>query len=218
MGRNVLILIVWLLATASIAFTITRFEIDRGNQTDVRQDAEPVGLSARSTVSLTSETIQPIVSGDGIVVRSDVAFDLEVPVTPAALAYQLLQAPATVKAVITGGPAGFDCAWLGLAPGSDGQMAMRCRIPPEVTVIAGLTGTIVLGMQPAVERMALPATAVVGQAERGQVVVVSADGSTSVRNVQIGSSDTFWIEILSGLTPEETVLANPIESDFRANR
>jgi hypothetical protein len=62
--------------------------------------------------------------------------------------------------------------------------------------------------------MSLPLTAVVGSAEQGQVIVVAADGTTSVRDVELGVADTFNVAITSGLEPDEQVLAAPVQTDF----
>ena len=96
-------------------------------------------------------------------------------------------------------------------------MKMRCRIPDEVSVVPGLSGRMVLSMVKPTDTMALPLTAVVGGAQLGQVIIVGEDGSTSTRQVGLGMSDSFWIEITSGLSIDEIVLLNPVQSDFAAS-
>jgi hypothetical protein len=93
-------------------------------------------------------------------------------------------------------------------------VTMRCEIPDDVRVVAGLTGTMVLTMEEPTEAMALPVTAVVGSEGQGQVVVVGDDGATSVRPVELGRSDIFWIEVTGGLEEDEQVLEFPTQFDF----
>jgi hypothetical protein len=210
--RLVLVTAVWLLATVGIAFVIARHE-SASSRTNANSSALPIQLSQRATASLAQQMIAPVISGDGIVVADGPVFDLQALIRPADLAYRLLNPPSSVKALIVGGPVGFDCAWLGIQQADGGGMSMRCRIPDNIKVVAGLSGTMVLSMSKPVEAMALPVTAVLGSSQQGQVVVV-ADGKTSVRQVGLGAADTFWIEITSGLEPGELVLASPVQSDL----
>lgn len=216
-GR-VAMIVAWLLATAGIAFLVSRNEGSSGADGLGALSAPPISTSQRQTVTLQPEVIQPVVSGDGRVVADGADWNIEAPVKPEDQAYRLLQDPVSVKALIVGGPAGFDCGWLGLGQAPDGSMTMRCRIPDDVTVVAGLPATMVLALSEPVETMALPVTAVVGSAEQGEVVVVAADGTTSVRQVGLGVSDTFSIEITSGLDADELVLAAPVQTDFTRPR
>lgn len=212
-GARVAFAVLWLAVTAGVAFFVAR-EAAPSESNDDALVAPPIELSDRATTTLERQFVQPVLSGDGSVVADGDGFALEAPVTPQAQAYQLLQEPVSVKALIVGGPAGFDCPWLGLGQGPSGDVTMRCRIPSDIPVVPGLAGTMVLTLVPPVETMVLPVTAVVGAAEQGQVVVVAPDGTTSVRTVEIGISDTFWVEITSGLEPGETVLAAPVQADF----
>jgi hypothetical protein len=95
-----------------------------------------------------------------------------------------------------------------------GGVTMRCEIPDDVRVVAGLTGTMVLTMEEPTEAMALPVTAVVGSEGQGQVVVVDEDGATSIRPVELGISDIFWIEVTGGLEEGDQVLEFPTQFDF----
>lgn len=94
------------------------------------------------------------------------------------------------------------------------DVTMRCEIPDDVRVAAGMSGLMVLQMDQPNDAQALPVTAVVGSAEQGQVVVVHEDGTTEVRTVQLGVSDIYNLEITDGLQPDEVVLQTPTESDF----
>lgn len=91
---------------------------------------------------------------------------------------------------------------------------MRCEIPEDVRVAAGMTGLMVLQMGQPHDAQALPVTAVVGAVDQGQVVVVHDDGTTELRTVQLGVSDIYNIEITGGLEPGEAVLQTPTQADF----
>ena len=213
MSRIALVL-TWMAVTAGISFLVARTTAPEGDTTDLTADLPSITTAQRSTVSLADHTIAPIVSGDGRVVQDGAGWLLEAPAAPADVAYKLLDPPVAVKALIAGGPTGFDCAWAGLGQAADGSVTMRCRIPADVRVVAGLTGTMVLQMGQPTTTQALPVTAVVGAAGQGQVVVVNPDGTTSVRLVDLGISDVFWIEITSGLDPSESVLEYPTQRDL----
>lgn len=97
---------------------------------------------------------------------------------------------------------------------STAGVTMRCQIPDDVRVAAGMTGLMVLQMGQPHDAQALPVTAVVGEVDQGQVVVVHDDDATEVRTVQLGVSDIYNIEITGGLNPDEVVLQTPTEADF----
>ena len=153
-------------------------------------------------------------TGQGQVVAENGGFLLAAPITPEDQAYKLLETPPiAVKALIVGGPTGFDCAWAGVQQG-EGGMTMRCQIPADILVVEGLSGTMVAQTQPPVEGLCLPATAVIGAAGQGMVVVVGAEGEYETRTVQLGAADSFWVQITGGLDPAEQVLVFPIQSDL----
>lgn len=259
--NRIALLLIWIVITAGIAFLVARNANTDDASVDLTAAAPPIAAEQRSAVTLTERTIAPVVSGDGGVVRDDGndRWLLVAPAAPAEVAYRLLDPPISVRALIDGGPAGFECAWAGLGlpgggdagtsarggalpltlgftslvpiDGSDGPggttptgastgggvptgVTMRCEIPESVRVVAGLTGTMVLTMEEPTEAMALPVTAVVGSEGQGQVVVVGEDGATSVRPVELGRSDIFWIEVTGGLDEGDQVLEFPTQFDF----
>lgn len=222
------LLVVWILVTAAVSFLVAR-NASGDDEADVTAPLPPVAISQRATVSLTETTIVPVVSADATVVNVDGAWLLEAPAPTDDLAYRLLDPPVGVKAMINGGPSGFDCAWVGLGqagatetlsesardltPTTTG-VTMRCQIPDDVRVVAGMSGLMVLQMGEPVTAQSLPVTAVVGTAGEGQVIVVQADGATGVRTVSLGVSDVYNIEITGGLDPSEVVLETPVQADF----
>lgn len=211
-------LVLWIAGTIGIATLVVRSVADDDSDRSSPLTEAPISLSDRATTTLENRIIRPVLSGEGRVVADGQSFLLEANVTSADTAYRLLAPPVGVKALIAGGPAGFDCVWAGIAVSSQdpSTMAMRCRIPAEVNVVAGLTGTMVVTLTPPVEAPSLPLTAVFGQQGQGQVVVLRPDGTTEVRGVELGSSDTFAVEVKSGLQPGEPVLVAPVQSDLSA--
>lgn len=215
---------------AGIAFYVARTTSAEGAAIDVTAPMPPVAQADRQKAALATETILPVVSADASVVQDGDAWLLEAPAPSADLAYRLLDPPVGVKALIDGGPSGFTCDWAGLGQAGFGaaqgvtsssqlepnalNVTMRCQIPDDVRVVAGLTGTMVLQMDRPQEVQALPVTAVLGSAGNGQVVVVHDDGSLELRSVELGVSDIYHIEIVSGLQSDEQVLVYPTQSDF----
>src|SRR6476659_3245318 len=111
---RIVLVALWVAVTAGVAYFVAR-HAGGGDPGGAGQlVAPPIALADRQTATLTMQTIQPVLSGDGRVVKDGADWALEAPVTPEAQAYQLLNPPIAVKALIQGGPAGFDCAWLGL--------------------------------------------------------------------------------------------------------
>jgi hypothetical protein len=219
---------------AGVAFYVARKTGPADSGPDVTAPMPPVALSDRQTVALSAATIVPVVSADASVVQDGDDWLLVAPAPSADVAYRLLDPPVAVKAQIDGGPTGFACDWAGLgqagAGASQGVMSssqlepnalnvtMRCRIPDDVRVVAGLTGIMVLQMGKPTNVQALPLTAVLGSVDNGQVVVVHADGTTELRQVKLGVSDNYNIQVVAGLQPDERVLVYPTQSDFSQAR
>lgn len=212
--RSAALALVLVVFTAGIAFLVARHEIDDLKPATDTTVSALVPTRERATSSLTQHAIRPVITGQGQVISEEGRFLLAAPIAPADLAYKLLQTPpVTVKALIVGGPTGFDCAWAGVKQG-DGGMTMRCQIPADILVVEGLGGTMVAATQAPVEGLSLPATAVIGSAGQGLVVVVGPNGEHEKRAVQLGASDAYWVQVTGGMDPAEQVLTFPIQSDL----
>lgn len=227
-------LLVLMLVTAGVAYAVALTAVDDTRSEDVTAPLPPIAQDQRPTVQIADASIVPVVSASATVAVLEDGNYLQAPATSDDLAYQLLDPPVGVKALINGGPSGFDCAWSGLfppdgqspaqgsaefqsiAPGVPGVM-MRCRIPDDIRVVGGMNGTMVLQMGQMVTAQSLPVSAVVGNAVQGQVIVIEEDGSAEIRTVQLGIADTFNIEIVSGLDPSEKVLLTPTQYDLTHN-
>lgn len=227
---TLLLIAVCVALAAGVAFYMARKTSPEASGPDVTAPMPPAVLADRQTVALTAATIVPVISANASVAPDGSGWLLEAPAPSADVAYRLLDPPVAVKAEIDGGPTGFACTWAGLGQAGDGasegvmsasqlapaalNVAMRCKIPDDVRVVAGLTGIMVLQMGKPTHVQALPLTAVLGSVDNGQVVVVHADGATELRAVKLGVSDNYNIQVVSGLQPNERVLAYPTQSDF----
>lgn len=125
--------------------------------------------------------------------------------------YRLLELPDEAEVTITDGPAPFNCTGLRLAPQGGGESgepstSLRCDIPTDVRVFPSLPATITLITDSATDVVVLPVTAVQGRFESGSVWVVDASDEPVETPVELGLTDGFQIEIVSGLNPGDQVL------------
>jgi len=132
--------------------------------------------------------------------------------------YRLIQRPTEASVTVNGGPAPFTCTNLqivtplagqdggGAGSGSASGPLLRCAVPADVTVFAGLTASIVIPGGIAEDVVVVPTTAVLGLAESGIVFVVLPDGTTQERRVGLGLNDGAMVEVTTGLDAGETIL------------
>lgn len=130
--------------------------------------------------------------------------------------YRLIERPTEATVTVNGGPAPFTCTNLQIVTplagegGENGAGAagptLRCAVPGDVTVFAGLTATVVIPGGIAEDVVVVPTTAVLGLAGSGIVYVVLPDGSTEERQVGLGLNDGAMVEVTSGLAEGEMIL------------
>ncbi len=129
--------------------------------------------------------------------------------------YRLIQPPTEAKVTVTGGPAPFTCTGLQiltpLAGADSGQggvsgPTLRCAVPAEVTVFAGLSAQIVISGGVAEDAIVVPTSAVLGRSGTGTVYLVQPDGSTKEATVQLGINDGTNVEVTSGLDEGAEIL------------
>ena len=141
--------------------------------------------------------------------------------------YRLTSAPTSATLSVEGGPAPFSCSDLtiGTKPttstttGQDGStttttgdgtsVEVRCSVPSEQKVFAGLSVTIGIDAGSATGALLVPVTAVEGSVSTGIVWVVPdpADpATTEQRQVSLGINDGTNIQVTDGLTEGETIL------------
>lgn len=136
--------------------------------------------------------------------------------------YRLITVPTEAEVTLHGGPAPFVCTGLrlgaaaGAAPvdpaapeegaGATTSGAVTCAVPPGVTAFAGLGADIAITNGTAADALVVPVTAVQGSVQTGNVWVVLPDGSTEERAVGLGLTDGEVVQVVEGLTLEDTVL------------
>jgi hypothetical protein len=132
--------------------------------------------------------------------------------------YRLLQQPTEAQVAINGGPAPFTCTGLTITTGATGSgddgnggqgasgTVVRCAIPGDVQVFAGLTAKVTIAGGIAENVLTLPLTAVEGAAGTGVVYLIGADGEPVETPVTLGLNDGVDVEITSGLAEGDLVL------------
>jgi multidrug efflux pump subunit AcrA (membrane-fusion protein) len=134
--------------------------------------------------------------------------------------YRLTTQPTEAQVAITGGPAPFTCTNLtitaaaapttGDGPGGEGGSSsvatVRCSVPADVRVFAGLAAKVTIAGGIAEDVLVVPTTAVEGGSGTGIVYLSSGDGEPETREVTLGISDGSLVEVTGGLEEGESVL------------
>ena len=146
----------------------------------------------------------------------------------AAQQYRLTNAPAAATISTTDGPAPFSCTDLKIgtkentstttgqngsstttSTGEGTKVEVRCSVPPEQQVFAGLKITIGIDAGSATGAVLVPVTAVEGSVTTGSVWVVTDPDNpkdAEKREVSLGINDGTNIQITDGLAEGETIL------------
>ncbi|MDQ1127930.1 efflux RND transporter periplasmic adaptor subunit [Microbacterium sp. SORGH_AS_0888] len=120
--------------------------------------------------------------------------------------YRLLNAPSQATVTITGGPAPFTCTGVTVQVAEDNTTSVRCAIPGEATVFAGLPATVDLTIGSVTGVLVVPTTAVKGGASSGIVWVDPGDGSAPTeRTVSLGINDGTSVEVTDGLAEGDMI-------------
>ncbi|MFT4028377.1 MAG: hypothetical protein QM675_00745 [Protaetiibacter sp.] len=137
---------------------------------------------------------------------------------------RLTTQPTEAQVTITGGPAPFTCTGLtitaappptstdsgtldGSVSSSSTVATVRCAVPAEVRVFAGLAAKLTLAGGVAENVLLVPTTAVVGGSGTGVVYLPASDGGEpETREVTLGISDGAQIEVTSGLAEGDEIL------------
>jgi len=146
--------------------------------------------------------------------------------------YRLVARPDSASVAVKGGPAPFTCTALsittppataseapsGAAPGTGGSSGasgsgtastttLRCAVPADVTVFAGLSADITISAGKAEGVLTVPTTAVKGSAEKGVVFVPDEKGGDPKEiPVTLGLTDGTSVQITGGLAEGDTIL------------
>ncbi len=77
-------------------------------------------------------------------------------------------------------------------------------------LVEGMYGRAAIELQPRTEHLTIPAACVVGHAERGKAALfVVRDGKARRTPVTLGGDDGTSVEVISGLGPDDKVVARP---------
>ena len=120
--------------------------------------------------------------------------------------YRLVNAPTEGTVTIAGGPAPFVCTGVGVQVSAEGTASVRCAIPGDQTVFAGLPATMDLALGQVEDALVIPVTAVQGGAGTGNVWVDAGDGTEpEERAVKLGVNDGVMVEVLEGLEEGDSI-------------
>ncbi|MFS0911366.1 efflux RND transporter periplasmic adaptor subunit [Microbacterium sp. 179-I 3D2 NHS] len=120
--------------------------------------------------------------------------------------YRLVDAPTEGTVTIAGGPAPFACTGVRVQVSAEGTASVRCAIPADQTVFAGLPATMDLSLGQVDDALVIPVTAVQGGAGTGNVWVDAGDGSEpEERAVTLGVNDGVMVEVTEGLAEGDSI-------------
>lgn len=120
--------------------------------------------------------------------------------------YRLVNAPTEGTVTIAGGPAPFVCTGVGVQVSAEGTASVRCAIPGDQTVFAGLPATMDLALGQVEDALVIPVTAVQGGAGTGNVWVDAGDGAEpEERAVKLGVNDGVMVEVVEGLEEGDSI-------------
>ncbi|MDC5698107.1 hypothetical protein OO014_12640 [Intrasporangium calvum] len=165
-----------------------------------------------------------VVTNEPLVVIRYAGFGVSATVSPEDM-FRIYETPQTATVAIRGGATGVECtvvpaatslpaqagevagAAAPAAPG--GSAAATCLLPLETVAYEGVPAKLGLRTGQASGVLTLPVTAVSGQRQQGEVLLLPRGGSPEVRSVQLGISDGVRIEIVKGLAAGDIVSAQP---------
>ncbi|QMU97742.1 biotin/lipoyl-binding protein [Microbacterium esteraromaticum] len=126
-------------------------------------------------------------------------------VEPAQL-YRLVNTPSEATVTINGGPAPFACTGVRVQIAEDGTASVRCAVPADQTVFAGLPVSLALALGKVDDALVVPVTAVKGGAGSGVVWVEAGEGGEpEERKVTLGVNDGEQVEVLDGLAEGDSI-------------
>ena len=87
------------------------------------------------------------------------------------------------------------------------------RVPnPNLALVPGEFGEVTFHLRNAKPTLIIPASTVLFRAQGTQVALVQSNGAVHIQNIQIGRDFGNNVEVLSGLTPADSVIENPSDS------
>lgn len=157
---------------------------------------------------------QAVGVGDVIGQVAPQTFNVSATISPEQM-YRLTEKPEEAQVTVQGGPAPFACPNLtivtplageGSGEGGATGTTVRCSVPSDVRVFAGLVADLTIAGGVAENVLVIPMTAVLGAADTGIVYVVDDEGDREERPVTLGLNDGVDVEVTSGLREGETIL------------
>ncbi|MGW8484238.1 efflux RND transporter periplasmic adaptor subunit [Microbacterium sp. NPDC055903] len=143
--------------------------------------------------------------GEEIATLTPARYHLLATVEPVQL-YRLVDAPSEATVTITGGPAPFACTGVKVEVSAEGTASVRCAIPVDQTVFAGLPAQLDLAIGQVDDALVVPVTAVQGGSGTGVVWVDAGEGAEpEERTVSLGVNDGVLVEVTEGLTEGESI-------------
>ena len=83
---------------------------------------------------------------------------------------------------------------------------------PSLTLVPGEFGEVTFHLQSSKSVLIIPSSALLFRAQGTQVALVQDNGSVRIQNIQLGRDFGNSVEVLSGLTPNDSVIENPSDS------
>lgn len=183
-------------AAGQVLFTV--------KQTYPERNIDVVAPAAGDLSELAAIKGQDVSVGAELVTLTPASYHLLATVQPVQL-YRLVNAPAEATVSITGGPAPFACTGVKVQVTAEGTASVRCDIPGDQTVFAGLPAQMDLALGQVDDALVIPATAVQGGSGTGKVWVETGDGEPEERPVTLGVSDGETVEVTEGLAEGDMI-------------
>lgn len=174
-------------------------------QDDPRKDVDVLAPEAGEISQLALVKGQTTSVGTEIYTMNPARYHALATVDPVQL-YRLVNAPAEASVTITGGPAPFTCTGVRVQVSAEGTASVRCAIPAEQVVFAGLPASVDLALGQVDDALVVPVTAVQGGAGTGTVWLDAGDGAEpEEREVTLGVNDGTMVEVVTGLEEGDSV-------------
>lgn len=174
-------------------------------QDDPRKDIDILAPEAGDVSEIALVKGQMTSVGTEIYKLTPARYHLLATVEPVQL-YRLVNAPTEGTVTVTGGPAPFTCTGVRVQVTAEGTASVRCAIPTDQTVFAGLPATMDLALGQVEDALVVPVTAVQGGAGSGNVWVDAGDGTEpEKRAVTLGVNDGAIVEVTEGLAEGDSI-------------
>lgn len=174
-------------------------------QDEPRKDIDVVAPEAGDVSEIALVKGQMTTVGTETYTLTPARYHLLATVEPVQL-YRLVNAPTEASVTITGGPAPFTCTGVRVQVTAEGTASVRCAIPSDQVVFAGLPASLDLALGQVDDALVIPVTAVKGGAGSGTVWVDAGDGADpEEREVTLGINDGTTVEVVSGLEEGDSI-------------